>query len=152
MTSFALATSVLSAAILLLASPVASSSTEYKCSGAEYCKISSKGGICTPIGEGLPVGNTFMPTLISSGASSASTPMPYACIGISSTDLADGGGSGNCVVECPGSCTVTPNVVSPCAGAGDPNPTDPNPTSGAKGITSVALASMTGAVVAAILL
>ena len=148
MTSFALATSVLSAAILLLASPVASSSTEYKCSGAEYCKISSKGGICTPIGEGLPVGNTFMPTLISSGASSASTPMPYACIGISSTDLADGGGSGNCVVECPGSCTVTPNVVSPCAGE-NPNP---NPTSGAKGITSVALASMTGAVVAAILL
>ena len=149
MTSFALATSVLSAAILLLASPVASSSTEYKCSGAEYCKISSKGGICTPIGEGLPVGNTFMPTLISSGASSASTPMPYACIGISSTDLADGGGSGNCVVECPGSCTVTPNVTSPCAGTLNPNP---NPASGAKGITSVALASMTGAVVAAILL
>ena len=149
MTSFALATSVLSAAILLLASPVASSSTEYKCSGAEYCKISSTGGICSPIGQGLPVGNTFIPIIMGSGSS---YPMSYACIGISSTDLADGGGSGNCVVECPGSCTVTPNVVSPCAGAGDPNPTDPNPTSGAKGITSVALASMTGAVVAAILL
>ena len=148
MTSFALATSVLSAAILLLASPVASSSTEYKCSGAEYCKISSKDSICTPYGQGLPVGSTFLPVLIGSGASS---PMPYACIGISSTDLADGGGSGNCVVECPGSCTVTPNVVSPCAGENS-NPTDPNPTSGAKGITSVALASMTGAVVAAILL
>lgn len=97
---------------LLLPASVISSSTEYKCPGEEYCTVSSNDGICTPIGQGLPAGNTFMPTLMGSGASD---PMPYACIGISSTDLVDGGGG--CVVTCPNSCTVTPGVSSPCSGS-----------------------------------
>ena len=53
-----------------------------------------------------------MPTLMGSGASSE---MPYACVGISTTDLTDGGGG--CVVTCPDSCTVTPGVTSPCSGS-----------------------------------
>lgn len=97
--------------LLLLPTSVISSSTEYKCPSGEYCTISSSESICTPIGQGLPVGNTFMPTLMGSGASA---PMPYACVGISTTDLSDGGG--DCVVTCPDSCTVTPGVSSPCSG------------------------------------
>ncbi len=146
MTSFAFATSILSAAVLLLARPVDASSTEYKCSGGEYCKISSNGNICTPIGQGLPAGNVFMPTLMGSGASA---PMPYDCIGISSDVLAESGGMGGCVVTCPDSCIVTPNVASPCAGSTPPGPTPTPPTSGAKGSASIALASMMiGSVVA----
>ena len=55
-----------------------------------------------------------MPTLMGSGASSE---MPYACVGISTTDLTDGGGG--CVVTCPDSCTVTSGVTSPCSGGFD---------------------------------
>ena len=97
--------------LLLLPSSVVSSSTEYKCPSGEYCTISSNESMCTPIGQGLPAGNVFMPTLMGSGASA---PMPYACVGISTTDLSDGGGG--CVVTCPDSCTVTPGVSSPCLG------------------------------------
>ena len=168
MTSFAFATSVLSAAVLLLARPVDASSTEYKCSGGEYCKLSSNENICTPIGQGLPSGNNFMPSLMGSGAS---TPMPYDCIGISTDDLAESGGFGGCVVTCPDSCTVTPNVASPCTGSTPPDEHGnddghghddehddehddmDDPTSDAQGTKSVALAStMIGAVVANIML
>ena len=100
--------------LLLLPTSVMSSSTEYKCPSGEHCTISNNNGsMCTPIAEGLPAGNIFMPTLMGSGSSSES--MPYACIGISTTDLSDGGGG--CVVTCPGSCTVTPGVSSPCSGS-----------------------------------
>eukprot|EP00563_Minutocellus_polymorphus_P021279 CAMPEP_0197733716 /NCGR_PEP_ID=MMETSP1434-20131217/44051_1 /TAXON_ID=265543 /ORGANISM="Minutocellus polymorphus, Strain CCMP3303" /LENGTH=158 /DNA_ID=CAMNT_0043321107 /DNA_START=98 /DNA_END=574 /DNA_ORIENTATION=- len=158
MTSFAFATAILSVTVLLLARPVASS-TEYKCSGGEHCKLSSTDdmSMCTPIGEGLPDGNTFMPTLMGSGAS---TPMPYACIGLSDTDLVEGGGG--CVVTCPDSCTVTSNVVSPCSGGdghadhGDEDHDeffdDEATTSGAKDVAPIALASMTGVVAVAMLL
>ena len=154
MTSFAFATSILSAAVLLLARPVVASSTEYKCSGGEFCQLSSNGSMCTPIGQGLSSGNVFMPTLMGSGTSS---PMPYDCIGISSNDLAESGGMGGCVVTCPGSCTVTPNVASPCTRGSSPpdenDDMDMDPTSEAKGTKSIALASMMiGAVVAKTLL
>mmetsp|Transcript_20224 Transcript_20224/g.58012 ORF Transcript_20224/g.58012 Transcript_20224/m.58012 type:complete len:165 (+) Transcript_20224:71-565(+) len=164
MTSFAFATTVLSAAVLLLARPGGASSTEYKCFSGEFCKLSSTGdmSICTPIGEGLPPGNTFMPTLMGSGAS---TPMPYSCIGLSDTDLVEGGGG--CVVTCPLTCTVTSNVVSPCSddhgdedhddhgddgNHGNKENDDEATTSGVKDVAPIALASMTSAIAAAILL
>ena len=165
MTSFAFATSFLSATVLLLARSVdaSSTSTEYKCSGGEFCQLSShlhtgwtgpsQRSMCTPIGQGLPSGNVFMPTLMGSGTSS---PMPYDCIGILSNDLAESGGMGSCVVTCPGSCTVTPNVASPCTGSTPPdenNDMDMDSTSGAKGTNPIALASvMIGAVAANTLL
>ena len=154
MTSFAFATSILSAAVLLLARPVDASSTEYKCSGGEYCTISSNGDICAPIGQGLPIGTLFIPTFGIWGEFDIgeSAPMPYDCIGIE-------GGEG-CVVTCPGDCTVTPNVASPCGVVVDMDPDDDenndmdmDPTSGTKGTKSIALASMMiGAVVANTLL
>ena len=150
MTSFAFATSILSAAVLLLARPIDASSTEYKCSGGGYCTLSSNGNSCTPMGQGLPSGNNFMPSLMGSGSS---LPMPYDCIGISSNDLAESGGFGGCVVTCPGGCTVTPNVASPCAGTTSEFGDMVDPTSGAQGTTPIALASMTiGAVAAYIML
>lgn len=154
MTSFAFATSILSAAVLLLARPVDASSTEYKCSGGEYCEISSNGDMCAPIGQGLPIGIVFIPTFGIWGEFDIgeSAPMPYDCIGIE-------GGEG-CVVTCPGDCTVTPNVASPCGVVVDMDPDDDenndmdmDPTSGTMGTKSIALASMMiGAVVAKMLL
>lgn len=78
--------------------------------------------------------------------------MPYDCIGI------EGGvWSSGCVVTCPGGCTVTPNVASPCGfwepDDDDDDDMDMDPTSGSKGTKSIALASMMiGAVVANTLL
>ena len=158
MTSFAFATSVLSAAVLLLARPVDAQisrvSNEYKCSGGEYCTIFNVAGkMCSTIGQGLPPGNSFMPSLM--GGSGASAPMPFACIGIPYEDLAESGGLMGCVVTCPDSCTITPDVSFPCAGS-PPAPTPPAPfpsTSGAQETTPIVLASMmTGAVAAYIML
>ena len=89
--------------------------TEYVCNNGEYCTLSSTGGDCGPIGQGLPDGTVFMPDLIGEGASMNVT---YSCIGIddSDSDLVSGGGS--CQMSCPDSCKVTPDVTNPCGSTG----------------------------------
>jgi hypothetical protein len=83
------------------------SETVYVCLNNEYCIISSTGGVCSPIGQGLPFGTNFMPTLIGVGSGQG---MAYDCIGIENSNLASNGGS--CVVACPDSCTQQSDVTS----------------------------------------
>ena len=98
--------------------------TEYVCNNGEYCTLSSNGGICSPIGQGLPSGNIFSPTVMGEGAS---TTVPYNCIGINDSDLVSGGGS--CQMSCPDSCKVTPDVTNPCGSTGGNDSTGGNPAS-----------------------
>ena len=102
-----------------------SGSTEYVCKNGEYCTLSSNGGVCSPIGQGLPFGSNFMPVLIGSGAS---TTVSYNCIGINAFDLVSGGGS--CQMSCPDTCKVTPDVTNPCGST---------PSAGFASSTSVAI-------------
>ena len=89
--------------------------TEFVCNSGSYCTLSSTGGVCSPMGKGLPFGSNYMPTVMNS----ASMNVPYDCIGFSNSDLVSGGGS--CQMSCPDTCTVTPDVTNPCGsgGAGD---------------------------------
>jgi hypothetical protein len=87
--------------------------TEYVCNNNEYCTLSSNGGVCSPIGQGLPSGNSFSPTVMGEGAS---TTVNYNCIGIDDSDLVSGGGS--CQMSCPNTCKVTPDVTNPCGSTG----------------------------------
>jgi hypothetical protein len=86
--------------------------TQYVCPSGSSCTLSSKGGVCSPIPEGLPTLTNFMPTIINEGPN---VNVPYECIGISGTDLESGGGS--CIMTCPESCTITSNVEEPCSGS-----------------------------------
>jgi len=97
---------------LLAASLIASSAsnTEYVCNNGEYCQLSSNGGMCSPTALGLPSSYIFSTSLTGTGATAG---INHQCIGFPDYDLASS--NGNCIMNCPSSCTVTQYVAFPCS-------------------------------------